>query len=81
MTAEDDTAQGSRRARQNVVHEAGLFQGRLGFEKVIILQQREIEEFSDLAGLLVIPFEGDRIEETFYELRRKMEAELEPKRI
>jgi hypothetical protein len=28
---EDATAEGSTRARQNVVHEVGLFQGCLGF--------------------------------------------------
>lgn len=33
LTAEDGTADGRARARQNVVHEAGLFQGRLGFSR------------------------------------------------
>ncbi len=33
MTGEDETASGEVRARQNVVHEAGLFQGRLGFNR------------------------------------------------
>src|SRR5690606_12981507 len=37
LTAEDETADLKVRARQNVIHEAGLFQGRLGFDKVIIL--------------------------------------------
>jgi predicted nucleotide-binding protein len=32
MTAEDQTADGESRARQNVVHEVGLFQGKLGSE-------------------------------------------------
>lgn len=31
MTAEDEQADGKIRARENVVHEVGLFQGRLGF--------------------------------------------------
>lgn len=71
MTAEDETAEGKSRARQNVIHEAGLFQGRLGFDKVIILKQNEIEEFSNIAGLQYIPFSGDNIEQCFYELQRK----------
>ncbi|WP_299762755.1 nucleotide-binding protein [uncultured Pontibacter sp.] len=71
MTAEDDTADGKLRARQNVIHEAGLFQGRLGFDKVIILKQDGIEEFSNIAGLQYIPFSGDNIEQCFYELQRK----------
>jgi predicted nucleotide-binding protein len=71
MTAEDETADGKSRARQNVIHEAGLFQGRLGFDKVIILKQDGIEEFSNIAGLQYIPFSKDNIEQSFYELQRK----------
>jgi predicted nucleotide-binding protein len=72
LTSEDEVASGKLRARQNVIHEAGLFQGRLGFDKVIILKQENIEEFSNLAGLQYIPFSSDNIEHTFYELQRKM---------
>jgi predicted nucleotide-binding protein len=36
MTAEDEQADGQWRARENVVHEAGLFQGRLGFMKGVL---------------------------------------------
>ena len=71
LTAEDETAEGNSRARQNVIHEAGLFQGRLGFDKVVILKQEGIEEFSNIAGLQYIPFSNDNIEQTFYELQRK----------
>jgi predicted nucleotide-binding protein len=71
MTAEDETAEGTSRARQNVIHEAGLFQGRLGFDKVIILKQDGVEEFSNVAGLQYIPFSGDNIEQSFYEIQRK----------
>jgi predicted nucleotide-binding protein len=72
LTAEDETADGKIRARQNVIHEAGLFQGRLGFDKVIILKQDNVEEFSNIAGLQYIPFLSDNIEQTFYELQRKL---------
>jgi len=71
MTAEDETSEGTTRARQNVIHEAGLFQGRLGFDKVIILKQEGIEEFTNISGLQYIPFSGDNIEQCFYELQRK----------
>lgn len=37
LTGEDEQADGTHRARQNVIHEAGLFQGRLGFPRAIIL--------------------------------------------
>lgn len=68
-------AEGGVRARQNVVHEIGLFQGRLGFEKVAVLSQRGVEEFSNLAGLQVIPFSDDQIEGAFYELHRTLKRE------
>ncbi len=71
MTAEDETSDGKYRARQNLIHEAGLFQGRLGFDKVIILKQDGVEEFSNVAGLQYIPFSSDNIEQCFYELQRK----------
>jgi predicted nucleotide-binding protein len=74
-TGEDATASGGVRARQNVVHEIGLFQGRVGFEKVALLQQRGIEELSNLAGLQVILFDDLHIEATFYELGRMLRRE------
>lgn len=72
FTAEDETSNGDLRARQNVIHEAGLFQGRLGFDKVIILKENKTEEFSNIAGLQYIPFSDDNIEQTFYELQRTL---------
>lgn len=75
LTAEDATADGTKRARQNVIHEAGLFQGRLGFRKAVLLLQEGTEEFTNVAGLQYIPFAGDRIEATFYELGRVLRRE------
>lgn len=75
LTAEDETADGGRRARQNVVHEAGLFQGRLGFQRGVLLVQEGLEEFTNVAGLQYIPFTGDRIEQAFYELQRTLKRE------
>ena len=75
LTAEDKTAEGLERARQNVIHEAGLFQGRLGFKKAILLVQEGLEDFTNIDGLQVIRFKGDDIEHTFYELRRVLERE------
>ena len=33
LTAEEEKVDGSTQARMNVIHETGLFQGRLGFSK------------------------------------------------
>jgi predicted nucleotide-binding protein len=35
LTKEDESAKGKTRARQNVIHEAGLFQSVLGFRRAI----------------------------------------------
>ncbi|MCU1266229.1 MAG: hypothetical protein JWM21_2547 [Acidobacteria bacterium] len=75
LTAEDETDSGTRRARQNVIHEAGLFQGRLGFRKTILLVQEGLEDFSNVAGLQHIRFVSDRIDQTFYELQRVLKRE------
>lgn len=64
MTAEDEQANGQMRARQNVVHEAGLFQGRLGFPRAIILLQEGVENLSNLDGVQYLRF-SHTIKETF----------------
>jgi hypothetical protein len=46
MTAEDEQADGKIRGRENVVHEVGLFQGRLGFNCAIVLLEDGCEPFS-----------------------------------
>ena len=56
LTAESERTDGVVLARQNVVHEAGLFQGRLGWRKAIVLREDGCEEFSNIAGLGQIPF-------------------------
>lgn len=37
QTAEDETADGKMQARRNVVHEVGLFPGRLGSTRAIVM--------------------------------------------
>jgi len=55
-TAEDEQRDGQTRARQNVVHETGLFQGRLGFDRALIVREEGCEEFSNIAGVQEIRF-------------------------
>jgi Predicted nucleotide-binding protein containing TIR-like domain len=70
LTAEDEQADGSVVARQNVVHEAGLFQGRLGFNRAIIMLEEGCEEFSNINGLGEIRFPAGQIEARFEEVRQ-----------
>lgn len=75
MTAEDELADGKQHARQNVVHEAGLFQGRLGFEKAILLLEEGCEEFSNVQGLGQIRFPKGNVAAVFEDIRRVLERE------
>jgi predicted nucleotide-binding protein len=75
LTAEDQTAQGSKRARQNVIHEAGLCQGRLGFQNTMLLVQTGIEQFSNIDGLKCLRFDGDAIAATFPQLEGALRRE------
>ncbi|MCZ6740495.1 MAG: nucleotide-binding protein [Actinobacteria bacterium] len=65
MTGDDETESGGLRARQNVVHEIGLFQGALGFNRAIVAVERGIEEFSNLQGIQQLHFSSGNIREIF----------------
>ena len=74
-TAEDEHADSTQHARENVIHEAGLFQGRLGFERAIILLEDTCSEFSNVHGLGQIHFPKGKISATFEEIRNVLERE------
>jgi predicted nucleotide-binding protein len=75
MTAEDELADGLVQARMNVVHEAGLFQGRLGFNRAIVLLEDGCEAFSNIAGLGHIKFPKGQISASFEQVRAVLERE------
>jgi len=75
MTAEDEMADRVLQARMNVIHEAGLFQGRLGFSKAILMLEEGCEQFSNIEGLGQIRFPTGNISAAFEEVRRVLERE------
>lgn len=75
MTAEDERADGKMLARMNVIHEVGLFQGRLGFTRAIVLLEEGCEEFTNIQGLGQIRFPSGRISAIFEEIRAVLERE------
>lgn len=75
MTAEDELADGKLHARMNVIHEVGLFQGRIGFSKAIVLVEEGCELFSNIDGLGQIRFPKGNIKAAFEEVRAVMERE------
>lgn len=75
MTAEDEQADGKMEARTNVIHEVGLFQGRLGFTRAIVLIEEGCQEFSNIQGLGQIRFPKGDIKAKFEEIRQVLERE------
>ena len=62
--------------RQNVVHEAGLLQGRLGFNRAIALVEDGIEAFSNIDGVQQIRFERGNIRSTFGDVLATLKREF-----
>ncbi len=77
MTGEDLKDDGTTTARPNVIHEIGLFQGRLGFSKAIVLLEKGTDEFSNLQGIQQIRFAKNNIKETFGDVLAIIKRELE----
>ncbi|MDY0250865.1 MAG: nucleotide-binding protein [Pseudomonas sp.] len=75
MSAEDEQAEGNHHARMNVIHEVGLFQGRLGFERAIVLLEEGCEEFSNIQGLGQIRYPKGNISAVFEDIRQVLERE------
>lgn len=77
MTGEDELANGKITARPNVIHETGLFQGKLGFSRAIVLLEEGTEEFSNLYGIQQIRFSKGKIRETYGDVLSTIKREFE----
>lgn len=75
LTGEDEQTDGEMRARENVVHEVGLFQGRLSFEKAIVLLEQGCQEFSNIHGIGQIRFPKGDIGAASEKIRQVLERE------
>jgi predicted nucleotide-binding protein len=73
MTAEDETSEGRLRARQNVIHEVGLIQGRLRFTKAIVLLEEECEDFP--TSLALANYDTNEESAAFEQIREVLERE------
>lgn len=81
MTGEDKDQNGILKARPNVIHEIGLFQGRLGFSKAIVLLENGTEEFSNLEGIQQLRFSKGNIKEVFGDVLATLKREFGIKNI
>jgi predicted nucleotide-binding protein len=62
-------------ARENVIHEVGLCQGRLGFHRTIVLLENGCAQFSNIAGLGQIRFPKGNLIAASEEIRKVLERE------
>ncbi|ASW57832.1 ribokinase [Plantactinospora sp. KBS50] len=75
LTAEDFTGDGRRLARQNVIHEVGLFQGRHGFDRVAVLAEEGCDFVPPAAAPYTITFPPHGIGTAFYQLAEMIVAQ------
>lgn len=75
MTAEEEHFDSTVHARPNVIHEVGLFQGKLGMRRAIVLLEEGCSEFSNIVGLGQIRFPKGNISVAFEDIRRVLERE------
>ena len=76
MTGEDESSSDELYPRLNVVHELGLFQGRLGFSRSIVLLEEGTQEFSNIHGVHQIRFTKGNIKETFGDVLATLKREF-----
>lgn len=76
MTAEDEMIDGQMRPRENVVHETGLFQGRLGWTRAIMLVESGVEPFSNVAGIQQIRYDKGHIRSTYGDVLAALRREF-----
>ena len=75
MTAEEEHADATIHARPNVIHEVGLFQGKLGMHRAIVLLEDGCSEFSNIIGLGQIRFPKGNVSAAFEDIRLVLERE------
>jgi len=71
MTGDDIFGQ-EIRARENVLHEVGFFQGKYGLKNVVLLHEEDVNIPSNIHGLVYIPFPKNYLEATFGALSREL---------
>jgi predicted nucleotide-binding protein len=73
ITGDDQTNSGPPRARENVMHEIGYFQGKYGLSRVALLYEDGTSIPSNIHGLVYVPFPKDLVSAALATLRRELE--------
>lgn len=75
LTGEDPHMDGSLHARENAIHEIGLFQGRLGLKRAVVLLEDGCHEFTNIAGIGQIRFPPGGLLTKSEDIRHVLERE------
>jgi predicted nucleotide-binding protein len=76
ITAEDKWQEGTSRTREKVIHDVGLFQGRLGFDRALVAIENGVEPFSHLQGIHQLQFRRGNIREIYGEVLATLRREF-----
>ena len=71
-TGDDRDEKGSPRARENVMHEIGFFQGKYGRGRVILLHEDGVNIPTNLSGVVYSPFAKGGVEASLHLLGREL---------
>jgi predicted transcriptional regulator len=74
LTGDDRVGEDEVRARENVIHEIGFFQGRYGLDRVCLVYERGVNIPSNISGLGYIPFPKGEVRAAFADLRKEIDA-------
>lgn len=74
MTGDDIDIDGTAKARENVMHEIGFFQGAYGRSRVVLLHEEGVSIPTNLSGVVYIPFPKGTVVASFYVLSRELQA-------
>jgi len=74
MTGDDAGPGGEARARENVMHEIGFFQGTYGLQNVSLLHEEGTNMPSNIHGLVYIPYPKLTVTASFATLARELYA-------
>jgi len=64
-----------KNGKQNIAHEIGLFQGKLGFNRAIVLVEKGYGVFDNITNIVQIYFQRGSISSSFEEVRKVLERE------
>lgn len=77
MTGDDRFEDGTSRARENVMHEIGYFQGKFGLANVCLLHEEGVNIPSNIHGLAYSPFPTGLVRASFGLLGRELRKAFE----